>query len=355
MKQTVIHGTVLKVTSTHIVLLTEEGTFKNAPLPKASEIPLIGQAYTVAEKKKSLHHWYRYGAIAVALWLLVFTSLLFPFGGKAEEAFIVTIDINPSLEVITDDKLRVMRAEGLNEEGQKILESLQLEKNLSVAMQQIVDETINRGFIQAKEPLITTSVVSLGNDSEEVIPILEEAISLSLEEHHVASEVVVSNEEKVMYEEAKENNLSVNYYKEYKALESKGIVKKQDDIKGKSLAELKRMNKGQRKEERSNQKDKEIQDKKEQTHAAERANSGQNEKNNKPAHPANEKRNNQSENQNGNGKGTEPKKPEKPAKSDRANERSENKGKAPEKKGNRGNEKGKGKGAPANERGGGRN
>ncbi|WP_227935129.1 anti-sigma-I factor RsgI family protein [Alkalihalobacillus deserti] len=291
MNRKTINGTVLKVTETKIVLLTKEGTFKNVPKP-STEIPLIGQAYSYRENKKINNRLLQYGAMAVALLFLIFTSFTFPFGGSAEEAFIVTIDINPSIEVTTDDQYHVIRAEGLNEDGQKILAALQLEKNLSDAIQQIMEETIRNGFVQVEEPLIATSVVPLEKDSEEVISILEQAIHISLEEHQIVSKVIVSNEEKELYEEAKEHDLSVNYYKEFKVLEASGIVKKQNEIKGKTLAELKRMENKERKEDK--QKGAADQIPKKNTPAVERSNSDH-QKKNKETKPAADNNKNQSE------------------------------------------------------------
>ncbi|MFC0558328.1 anti-sigma-I factor RsgI family protein [Halalkalibacter alkalisediminis] len=277
MKKEIINGTVVKVTETQIVLITEEGSFKNVPKLK-TEVPLIGQAYSYTENKMINKRWLPYSAMAVALLFLIFTSLTFPFGGSAEEAFIITIDINPSIEVATDDQYQVIRVEGLNEDGQNILADLQLENDLSDVLRQILEKTINSGYVQVEEPLIATSVVPLEKESEEMISLLEEVIYVSLEEHHVVSEVIISNEKIEMYEEAKEHNLSLNYYKEYKVLEASGVVKDQAEIKGKTLAELKRMENKERKEEKQKSETKNSRNK-EQSPAAEQSKSNDQKKN----------------------------------------------------------------------------
>jgi len=277
MKKEVIKGTVVKVTETQIVLLTNEGLFKNIP-KSSSEIPLIGEAYTCTENKMINKRWLQYSAMAAALFLLIFTSLSIPFGGSAEEAFIIAIDINPSIEVATDDQYQVIRAEGLNKDGENILETVKLENDLTDVIRQIMDATISSGYVQVDEALVATSVVALEKEPEEMIALLEDVIYISLEEHEIESEVMISNEKVELYEEAKEHNLSMNYYKEYKVLEASGIVKDKEEIKGKTLAELKRMENKSRKEQRKKSKDSNSREK-ELPSPVERSNSDKKERN----------------------------------------------------------------------------
>lgn len=259
MRMEMINGMVIKVTETHIVLLTEEGMFKNVPRPiSPSEVPLIGQSYTHAEQKKEKYSFFKYGLVAAAFVLIFFAYFMLPLGGSAEEAFIVTVDINPSIEVVADEHFRVIRAEGLNEDGRNILSSLQLEEDLYMVMQQIIGETVSKGFMEGIEnPLIATTVIPLVEESDELLSHLREAIDTSLNESDVVTEVLITSEKKELYEEAKESNLSINYYKEYKLLEANGIVKKQEEIRGKSLSELKKMEKQQGKEEKEQEREKE--------------------------------------------------------------------------------------------------
>jgi hypothetical protein len=241
----------VKVTETKIVLLTEKGTFKNVPRPTStSEIPLIGQMYTYTEKKKGNYSFFKYGSAAAALFLVILTSFIFPFGGSAEEALIVTIDVNPSIELMADENLQVIHAEGLNEDGRKLLSSLQLEDELYSVIDQIVDETINQGFVAIEGALIATSVVSIQEDLEEVTPRVKKVIEASLEEHDATAEIDLGNDNHELYEEAKQSNLSINYYKKYKRLKDSGVVNDQKEIKGKSLAELKKLENKKRKKEK---------------------------------------------------------------------------------------------------------
>ncbi|MFC0472171.1 hypothetical protein ACFFHM_17090 [Halalkalibacter kiskunsagensis] len=247
----VINGTVVKVTETNIVMLTEQGTFKNVPRPTSpSEIPLVGQLYTHTEKKKGYYSFYKYASVASALFLIILTSFIFPFGGSAKEAVIVTIDVNPSIELVADENLDVIQVEGLNADGRKLLSSLQLEDELYSVIEQIVAETVKQGFFAIENALIATSVVSLQVEFEEVTPRVKEVIETSLEKNDSMAKVELTSDNHELYEEAKQSNLSINYYKEYKVLEASGVVDDQEEIKGKSLAELKKMENQKRKIEK---------------------------------------------------------------------------------------------------------
>ncbi|MDE5415717.1 anti-sigma-I factor RsgI family protein [Alkalihalobacterium chitinilyticum] len=248
-----IKGTVVKVTEQHIVLLTTDGRFKNVPR-STSEVPLIGQSFTHIEKSKRIFPIYKVASAAAALFLMIVTYFIFPFSGDGKEVYIISLDINPSFEIATNGDFKVVRAEGLNEEGSEIIEALHWNDNLYTVIDEIIDMTIEAGYIEQHiEPVVVTSVIPLEETSEPFIDELKEAIDTSLEKNETIVPVSVSLDEKETYEEAKQFNMSVNYYKEFKQLEKRGIVQNPNEIKGRTISELKRMEKQpERARERSN-------------------------------------------------------------------------------------------------------
>ncbi|WP_209123996.1 anti-sigma factor domain-containing protein [Alkalihalobacillus sp. BA299] len=236
-----IQGTVVKVTEQHIVLLTNNGQFKNIPRSH-SEVPLIGQSFTHIEKKRRRVPLFTYGSIAAALFLMLVTSFIFPFGGDAEEVYIISLDINPSIEIATNSNLEVIRAQGLNKAGVEILESIHWNDHLYTVIDQIIDQTVETGVMEKQEePIVVTSVIPLQETSDELVSELKNTINISLNKNQTVVPIVVTLDEKEVYDEAKKSNLSINYYKEYKQLEEKGIVQSQKEISGKTISELKRM------------------------------------------------------------------------------------------------------------------
>ncbi|MFV8827699.1 anti-sigma factor domain-containing protein [Alkalihalobacterium sp. APHAB7] len=332
-----IKGTVVKVTEQHIVLLTMDGRFKNVPR-STSEVPLIGQSFTHIEKPKRIFPIYKVASAAAALFLMIVTYFIFPFSGEGEEVYIISLDINPSFEIATNSNFKVVRAEGLNEEGLEIIEALHWNDNLYTVIDEIIDLTVEAGYIEKHiEPVVVTSVIPLKETSEPFIDELKEAIDTSLEKNETTVPVSISLDEKQTYEEAKQSNMSVNYYKEFKQLEKRGIVQNPSEIKGRSISELKRMEKQpERAKERS------------------QSSNGQSKKNgappkddkqNKPSNEHQEDKKDQNEGRSSENKGNAPSERGKP---------SENKGNAPnhrgkssENKGNVPSERGK----PAENRG----
>ncbi|MEB1807920.1 MAG: hypothetical protein LPK26_11635 [Bacillaceae bacterium] len=248
-----IKGKVVKVTEQHIVLLTTDGRFKNVPR-STSEVPLIGQSFTHIEKPKRIFPVYKVASAAAALFLMIVTYFIFPFSGDGKEVYIISLDINPSFEIATNGDFKVVRAEGLNEEGSEIIEALHWNDNLYTVIDEIIDMTIEAGYIEQHiEPVVVTSVIPLEETSEPFIDELKDAIDTSLVKNETIVPVSVSLDEKETYEEAKQSNMSVNYYKEFKQLEKRGIVQNPNEIKGRTISELKRMEKQpERARERSN-------------------------------------------------------------------------------------------------------
>ncbi|WP_216830963.1 anti-sigma-I factor RsgI family protein [Alkalihalobacterium elongatum] len=320
-----IKGTVVKVTEQQIVLLTTDGKFKNIPR-SPSEVPLIGQSFTHIEKPKRTIPIFKLASVAAALFLIIVTSFIFPLSGKGEEVYIISLDINPSFELGTDRHLQVTRAEGLNEQGLEIVQTLDWNENLYVVIDEIIDLTIEAGYIEKQvEPLVVTSVIPLQEASDQLIDDLKDAIDTSLGKNHATVPVTISLDEKEVYDEAKQSNLPVNYYKQYKQLEKRGIVKNKEEIKGKTISELKRMEnqpKNERAKERS-QSSKSYEQKKE--------NDKQNKGNSDNKKPAKEQKQQDNSNR---GKAPENKgqAPEKAPSN--AGKSSENKGNAPSNKGN---------------------
>jgi hypothetical protein len=81
----------------------------------------------------------------------------------AEDAY-VTIDINPSIELIVTPKEKVIYANPLNEDGELLLLNLDLiGLQVSEAIELILDESINLGFIDpdAEETLVEINTISV--------------------------------------------------------------------------------------------------------------------------------------------------------------------------------------------------
>jgi len=84
----------------------------------------------------------------------------------------VTLDINPSVELIVTPKEKVIYANPLNEDGELLLADLDLiGLDLEEAIDLIIEEAINLGFIDvdAEETLVSVSAISQNNTYGELI------------------------------------------------------------------------------------------------------------------------------------------------------------------------------------------
>ena len=108
-------------------------------------------------------------------------------------------------------------------------------------MEDLVRKSKENGYLSSEEiPVIATTVIPLlKSSSEESVSGIKRVLEESIE--RTEATILISEDNKDVYEEARKANLSVNYYKEYTSLKEKGIINEQSDIKGKSIAELRRL------------------------------------------------------------------------------------------------------------------
>ncbi|TXC90643.1 hypothetical protein FS935_12075 [Metabacillus litoralis] len=236
MKHTAYKGIVVKITELHLVILQDNGRYKNVPKNAIKQVPLLGQSITYVEKASSLR-WVPYISVAA---LIILSFISFSIFQTVKPSYLLVIDINPSLEMEVSDKGEVIDLIALNEDGEKIVSSVKdSNRNVLSMIDLIVKEAKKKGYL-AKNPMITTSLISLAED-DLTLPVKEinDALTSYVQGEHV--QVEVKEAALVEYKEAKKLNLSVNYYKQYQDLVEKELVEDLNDIKGKTIVELKSM------------------------------------------------------------------------------------------------------------------
>jgi hypothetical protein len=158
-----------------MILLTPEGEFVKRPVLGNSVI--LGQEIHYCEtvevinppKQKLLTKWRRSGlAVAAVLLMLILTpAMLNMLSVTTETVAYVTIDVNPSIELAIDNKDAVVSAEGLNEEGRRLLERIELLGLKSeAATARIAKEIVALGYIKrgdAATLIITVRPVKSGS------------------------------------------------------------------------------------------------------------------------------------------------------------------------------------------------
>ncbi len=230
-----VEGIVVKVTNEQVVLLCQDGTFQNVPRNTEASPPLIGERYTHIEKKIS---WLKYTSIASVFLLAFITYLLIPFG-DASSTYVVAIDINPSIELTVNDVMTVTETSANNAEGEALLREIDMkEQPLAFAIESIITYSEDAGYL-IDEKFITTSIIPFNGKKNSLIDEIEQLIEASVNKPDI--DLIVQRTDKQLYEEAKQSNLSVNHYSAMKQLETEGVVKNVEEAKGKSMAELRKM------------------------------------------------------------------------------------------------------------------
>ena len=238
MKEKNIEGIVMKVTEEHIVLLTESGSFRNIPRGK-NEVPLLGQHFQYNLRPQKIVNWKKYTLIAAVLLMTIISVSMMEI--KSNPAYIIVVDINPSIEILVSRDLKIIKSRGLNSDGKEVIDSI-VADNLNAYMSKIINKSIEKGYLDNEDlPLITTSVIPLGEHEEEILVDIKESVEESLKNNEKIADVEVAFDSKVHYEEANELGISVNYYKEYTDLIERGVVENIEETKGKSINQLKQM------------------------------------------------------------------------------------------------------------------
>ena len=115
-------GILLEVEGRTAVVLTPGGEFKRIPAPAG--LHQIGDEVIFAAPRPV--SWLRWGVAAAAAAILVVAGGAFGYQTwtLAQPAALVSIDINPSIQLTLNKKEQVLRADAMNDDGRAILEGM---------------------------------------------------------------------------------------------------------------------------------------------------------------------------------------------------------------------------------------
>ncbi|QOY36855.1 anti-sigma-I factor RsgI family protein [Anaerobacillus isosaccharinicus] len=328
-KKSNVEGIVVKVTETTIVLLSSDGSFRNVGRPEKS-VPLIGEQYIHIEAKQP---WLKFGSMVAVVFLAIFSYAFFSFE-QENYSYVVAMDINPSIELTLNEEMIVMKTTAYNEEGETLLSSIDVNgMTLTETLEKVISYSVDAGYLTYGDGFLETSVISLKRNGSQIEEI-EKSIQATITPLEI--DVKVNQNNKATYDEAKNMDVSVNKLNYLKELEDEGVIESREIGKGKTVAELRKMQNTQRKADKNEDKKQDPSEKGQPTHSngknQERDQSGNN--GNKPDHS---KGNNQDSGKNG-------KKPDRAEQKDQnnGNQNNSNKPETPpgKKAGNSNNDKG---------------
>lgn len=350
-KKSNVEGIVVKVTDTTIVLLCSDGSFRNVGRPKKS-VPLIGEQYIHLQAKQP---WLKYGSMVAVVFLAILSYAFFSFE-QENYSYVVAMDINPSIELALNEEMIVMKTTAYNEEGETLLSSIDVNgMTLTETIEKVITYSVEAGYLAYGDGFLETSVISLKRNGGQIEEI-EKSIQATITPLEI--EVKVNQNNKATYDEAKNMHVSVNKLNYLQELEVEGVIESREEGKGRTVAELRKMQNAQRKADKNEEKKQESSEKGQPDHSkgnnqdhGQGGNSG-----NKPDHAEqkgqnNGKQNNRNDQPNSNKPETPPGKKAGNSNNDKEQQPSEKKGNNHSGKPNQGNGPGEkpGKGKSGND------
>lgn len=149
----------------------------------------------------------------IAACFLVFISVS-AFGGKLyfDETALVSLDVNPSIELSVNRFDRVIAARSLNEDGRDILEQVHVKnKSLDNAVSALFDGGV--GEFISQNPLVTFTVFSPDTQNEQLIRNkLQKTADTYVLSHHANAQVEVLSVGENVVNEAHEYNVTAGKY-----------------------------------------------------------------------------------------------------------------------------------------------
>ena len=220
-----ITGIVVKLTEKHIVLIMPDGCFKNVKRSRG-QTPLIGERLTLDATRIPVSY-YRWAAAAAVICLVLAAFLNFGIlmPGITNPAYIIALDINPSIEIQTDDKLNTLSVTALNEDGEKVTGGIAYTNtDVFEVLDSIIARCINNGYlVQERKGLISITVVSLQGNSFAYESRIRDSIEKMLVNNSIDARLETGYASIDQLDKARNCKLSLNRYMLYQGLIKRGI------------------------------------------------------------------------------------------------------------------------------------
>lgn len=228
-----MQGTVMKITDHCIVVLTEDGQFRN--IPHRSIMPELGDQLEIElqERARRAGIWYRSKLlVSVACVLIIIgTVLLSSILTRASvTAAVVAIDINPSIELSVNKKGIVSKVDLINDDAEWLLSANDLMgKDIYTALEYVLQQAETQGYLNRTDKSdVWLSDVYLTEDAYWIdVDKLTQNYS-QYEFHHLDGDA-----DKL--KQAKEAQLSLNKYLVYEMMKNQGIELELEELRSQPL------------------------------------------------------------------------------------------------------------------------
>lgn len=206
-------GMIMEVKKSYAIALTDAGIMEKI---KSKPNMTVGQKIfyfeddiiNVTSNKNYRHNNLikAFGSIA-ALFLLVFT---FFSTIKYDQAYaVVSLDINPSIQIEADSKQRIIKVEGVNDDGKKIDFGDIKDISLDEGIQKIKEKLVEKNYLDSnKEVLVGVAFVKDGDSTS-----YEQELQAAIRTTFNTEEITYVKADKEEVAEAKTEGISLGRYK----------------------------------------------------------------------------------------------------------------------------------------------
>ncbi|MBP1156790.1 MULTISPECIES: anti-sigma factor domain-containing protein [unclassified Paenibacillus] len=234
MKET--KGLVIKITDQFIVVMCDDGKFRNLPLPK--KVPSVGERITVPlRKKKRIPYSWLYSAAAC---LFIFIGLTLFIQMQPKYDHVIAIDINPKMELYLDSESRVVKVKALNSDADQVLKQFPSGKvTLHNAIEQVLTRSIALGYMNNdKDNMIMIAIAKLKGESVINSSTIESVVTKILQSEHIHAFLKVEQADESLYDESKDKSVSLNTWLLIQQVERLGVHISVDRAASESLAQV---------------------------------------------------------------------------------------------------------------------
>ena len=230
-------GMIVKIKGKSCIVLTPEGVYREAPLPKGGAVR-VGQEIRL-EKRKSLPYL-RHFMVAASLLIFILAGQLY-LGQMPPAAAYLTIDINPSIELAVSTDKRVVSARGLNSDGEKILSEVKTKgRDLPEAVKLIIAQAVTDQYLKSQDDNVILATLTVDSDAEPVVALdaVYAAIKNPVDSSGVDAEVIIEPVKPEMRQEAARSGISTGRYLLLQRSSKKGVPVSISEISSMSLGKL---------------------------------------------------------------------------------------------------------------------
>ena len=241
-------GSIIEVCHDSIVVITEDCTFER--IKKSEGLEEGMEVYFETEdiiRRRNLTVK-NISTVAAAIFLLVITSIygVSFWNTNYRAVALLSVDINPSIEIKINRNHQVIKASALNEDALGLPLSNLKRQPLVDALQELMEMAEYKGYIKETEPnyILVTAVElkAYKGDTKDLTQLLiegkEKIENISTERgQHI--EVVTMESNKETLKRSKEEHISVGKMEVYKNIQNKGLNgNKIKELKNKTVKEL---------------------------------------------------------------------------------------------------------------------